>query len=105
MIHDFAKVTVGVIVEADLDDVEIAGGASKVVVVATVHSVTEDVVVVVLVNTEMVEAVCIVKTEDAVVVWSCSMPPFCFSLCEKIEEREKRPDAFWWVEWYAGEKE
>jgi hypothetical protein len=56
MLQDAAKVAVGVVVEADLDDVQVADHASKVVVMADVHLVTKD-----------VDAVSMVETVDVVV--------------------------------------
>lgn len=58
---------VGFVVEADLDEVEIEGGAHKAVVVADVHLVTKDVDVVVLVGTDFVEVISMVKVLDAVI--------------------------------------
>ena len=56
MCHDFAEVTEGAVLKADLDKIEVADDADllteddKVVVVANVYLVTEDVEVVVLVG-------------------------------------------------------
>lgn len=53
MVFDFTKVTVGVVVEADLDAIEVADGTNKVV--ANVQLVTEEIVA-----TAFVEAVSVV---------------------------------------------
>jgi hypothetical protein len=75
MLLDFAEVAMGVVVEADRDNVEAADCRIKVVIVANVHLVKEDRDVVVLVSTELVEVVRTVETEDTVVGWSYSNPP------------------------------
>lgn len=76
MLHDFAEVAVGAVVEAKLGEVELADDADllKEVVVADVHLVTESVEVVVLVNIDLVEVVSLVEVLVAAVGWSCSIP-------------------------------
>jgi hypothetical protein len=66
---------VGVVVEADLDEFEVAEDTDLLkedadVVVADVHLVTEDVKVVVLVGTEFVGEIRLVEVVIIVVAWS-----------------------------------
>ena len=58
MLHDFAKVAVGAVVEAELSEVEVANDADllREVVVADVHLVTESIEVIVLVDRDVVRA-------------------------------------------------
>ena len=84
MLHDFAKVTVGVVVEADLGEVEVADGMDVLtedakVVVDDVHQVTENSEVVILVHTYFVEVVTMAEAVAGVVGWTCSITPsVCF---------------------------
>lgn len=89
MLHDFAEVAAGAVVDAELGEVEVvevAGDADllKEVVIADVHLVTESVEVGVLIDTSVVEAGSMVEAVVVAVGWSCSIPPSCyFNLCDK----------------------
>ena len=76
MLHDFAEVAVGAVVEAKPGEVGVADEADllKEVVVAGFHLVAGSVEVVVLVNIDLVEVVSLVEVLVAVVGWSCNIP-------------------------------
>ena len=69
-LQNVAEIKLCVVVEADVDEFEVAAGANLFVGVI------------------MVEAVAVV------VQGSCSMPSFCFSFREKSAETTKFPDAW-----------
>ena len=97
MLHDFAQVAVGAVVEAELGEIEGAENADllKEVVVVDAHLVTESVEVVALVDTEIVRVESMVEAVVVVVSWSCNIPLSCyFSSSEKSKEIEKGPDAW-----------
>lgn len=77
MLHDFAEVAVGAVVEAKPGEVGVADEADllKEVVVAGFHLVAGSVEVVVLVNIDLVEIVSLVEVLVAAVGWSCNIPP------------------------------
>ena len=67
MIHQFAEVTVGVVVEAELDKVDVADSVdllkedAKIVLVGDVHLAMEEIEIVVLVGANFVEVVTMVE--------------------------------------------